>query len=81
MLTFDREAVEAKENRRRLIRAMFLGIGVLVFAIGGTIVVRASIPDAFWDFQWRWMEARQKHERDLWELMRPGPPPEDGRPE
>lgn len=80
MLTFEREAAEAKENRRRLVRAMFLGIGLLVFAIGGTIVVRASIPDAFWDFQRRWMEARQKHERDMLEILIPGPsPPEGGR--
>ena len=57
---------------------MPLGIGDMVFAI----VVRASIPDAFWDFHWRYREARQKHERDIREMLIPGPPPpEDGRVE
>lgn len=79
MLTFEREAAEAKENRRRLLRAMLLGIGVVVFAVVGTIVVRASIPEGFWDFQRRYQEARHKHERDILELLIPGPlPPEDG---
>lgn len=78
MLTFEREAAEAKKNRRRLL----LAIGVVVFAIVGTIVVRASIPDAFWDFQRRYQEIQQQHRRDMLEMMIPGPPPpEDGRPE
>ena len=76
MLTFEREAAEAKKNRRRLL----LAIGVVVFAIVGTVVVRASIPDAFWDFQRRAQKIQQQHQRDMLEMLIPGPsPPEDGK--
>ena len=78
MLIFEQEAAEAKKNRRRLV----LAVGVVVLAIAGAFTVRASIPDAFWDFQRRLQEAQQRHQRDMLELMIPGPPePAEAAPE
>lgn len=74
MLTFEREAAKAKENRRRLI----LAFGVVVFTIIGAIVVRASIPESFWNFRRRLQAINHQHQREMLEMMIPGPPPEEG---
>lgn len=78
MLIFEQEAAEARKNRLRLV----LALGVVVLVIAGVFTVRASIPDAFWDFQRRLQEAQQRHQRDMLELLIPGPPrPTDATPE